>query len=75
MDTTFCSQRLLACAGSLLPLNVPKGVRVVVHPPIDVDNMTLSEGELCAHVYSLVNSALPEYQQGPPVAPAASSKS
>lgn len=51
--------------GSLVPLDIPKGVRVVIHPPIDVTATELSEGELCDHVYDIVNSALPDYQQRP----------
>jgi len=50
--------------GSLLPLDVPRGVRVVVHPPIQVAGVEHDEGELCDRVYAIVNSALPEYQQG-----------
>lgn len=52
--------------GTLIPLAVPKGVRVVVHPPIQVSSeMNMDEGDLCDRVYSIVNNALPEYQQGP----------
>jgi len=57
--------------GTLLPLAVPKDVRVVIHEPIDVTKSGMGEGELCEHVYSIVNSALPPYQQGPSMAPAA----
>ena len=51
--------------GSLLPLDVPKGVRVIVHPPIHVAGQGFEEGELCDRVYAIVNSALPTWQQGP----------
>uniref|UniRef100_A0A7S2D0N1 Phospholipid/glycerol acyltransferase domain-containing protein n=1 Tax=Haptolina brevifila TaxID=156173 RepID=A0A7S2D0N1_9EUKA len=53
--------------GTLLPYNVPKGVRVVIHAPIDPSEGR-TEGELCDRSYNIVNSALPDYQRGPPLA-------
>jgi len=54
--------------GTLLPIDVPRDVRVVIHPPIDVVGSGHTEGELCDRTYGIVNSALPEHQQGPPIA-------
>jgi len=53
--------------GTFLPIDVPRGVRVVVHPPINTGESGHTEGELCDRAYGIVNSALPEYQQGPPI--------
>jgi len=55
--------------GSLLPVAVPKGVRVVVHPPIDVCGSGLSEAEALERAYAAINSALPEHQKGPSTPP------
>ena len=50
--------------GTLLPIDVPKGVRVVIHPMIDAGASALSEGELANSVYDTINGALPAYQRG-----------
>lgn len=52
--------------GTLLPLDVPKGVKITIHPVVDAPNSGLSEDELARQVYATVNSALPGYQQAPP---------
>jgi len=51
--------------GTLLPIGVPKGVRVVIHPQVEVVDSGLSEEELTKMVYATINEALPEYQQAP----------
>lgn len=52
--------------GTLLPLTVPRGVKVTIHPVVDAVGSGLSEDELARQVYATVNSALPGYQQAPP---------
>jgi len=51
--------------GTLLPIDVPKDVRVIIHPIVNVADSGLSEDELARQVYATVNSALPNYQQAP----------
>ena len=48
--------------GTLLPIGVPQGVKLVIHPPIDVGG-GLTEAELAEQAYRTVNSALPDYQK------------
>ena len=55
--------------GTLLPIGVPQGVKIVIHPIVDVPNSSLSEAELAEMVYDTVNSALPEEQKADPEQP------
>ena len=66
VPVTICDLARWYPAGTLLPLRVPRGVRLVVHPPVDVPNAGLSEDELTRQVFATVNSALPGYQQAAP---------
>ena len=52
-------------AGTLLPISVPQGVRVVVHPPLEMEPSGMSEAELCEKVYNVINDELPAYQKAP----------
>jgi len=52
-------------AGTLLPINVPQGVRVVVHPPLELEPSGMSEAQLCEKVYNIINDELPDYQKAP----------
>ena len=49
--------------GSLLPVDVPRGVKIVIHPPIATTDADVSADELAARVFEIVNSALPSHQQ------------
>ena len=51
VPVTICDLARWYPKGSLIPLAIPKGVRVVVHPPINVDGSGLSEDELCNRAY------------------------
>ena len=57
--------------GTMLPIGIPTGVRVVVHPPIDVRGGGLSAEEALVRTYAAINSALPEHQKGPETPPTA----
>ena len=56
--------------GSLLPIDVPKGVKIVIHPPITTAGADVSEAELAERVFNIVNGALPSHQQAEPDMPA-----
>ena len=49
--------------GTLLPVDVPKGVKIVIHPPIDPTDADVKEAELAERVFDIVNAALPSHQQ------------
>lgn len=49
--------------GTLLPIDVPKGVRIIIHPPVDTKGA--DEAALCKQVYATINESLPAYQQAP----------
>ena len=65
VPVTICGLARWYPKGTLLPIDVPKDVRVVIHPPIDPVVSGLSDGELCERVYGIINQALPHYQKGP----------
>ena len=54
--------------GSLLPIGRPRGVKLVIHPPVDAS--TLSEDELANQVHAMVNAGLPDEQKADPAEPA-----
>ena len=52
-------------AGTLLPIGLPQGVKVIIHPAIDAPNAGLDEGELAEKVYGILNDSLLPYQKAP----------
>lgn len=56
--------------GMLIPIGVPKGVKITIHPVVDVPNCGLDEGALTEAVYQTVNSALPDEQKADAEQPA-----
>lgn len=63
VPVTICGLARWYPKGTLLPIDVPKGVRVVIHPRVEVAASGVSEAELTKQVYATINAALPEYQQ------------
>ena len=51
-------------AGTLLPITVPRGVKIIVHPQV-VPAEGASEAELAQQVYETLNDSLPDYQKAP----------
>ena len=51
-------------AGTLLPITVPRGVKIIVHPQI-VPQKGDSEADLAKRVYDIINESLPDFQQAP----------
>lgn len=51
-------------AGTLLPITVPRGVKIIVHPQV-VPAEGATEDDLAKQVYATINDSLPDYQKAP----------
>mmetsp|Transcript_100035 Transcript_100035/g.182525 ORF Transcript_100035/g.182525 Transcript_100035/m.182525 type:complete len:379 (+) Transcript_100035:65-1201(+) len=63
VPVTICGLARWYPKGTLLPIDVPKGVRVIVHPQVSTEGA--DEATLCKQVYEILNDSLPPYQQAP----------
>lgn len=63
VPVTLCGLAPWYPKGTLLPIRVPKNVRVIIHPQVSTEGV--DEATLSSQIWETLNESLPPYQQAP----------